>query len=116
MHRFARQAYDMGIRYIGGCCMTQSYHIRAVAEELRNERGKLPASHEKHELWGGALRTHFLPWVRTRASEKYWSELVPACGRPYSSAFSKPTTGDGTVRDKADRADTQTHGNGDGTV
>ncbi len=34
MHRYAREAYEMGIRYIGGCCGFEPYHIRAVAEEL----------------------------------------------------------------------------------
>merc|ERR1719373_1185648 len=39
MHKFAREAYDLGIRYIGGCCGFLPYHIRAVAEELSEERG-----------------------------------------------------------------------------
>ena len=42
--RFARQAYDMGVRYIGGCCGFEPYHIRAMAEELAKERGKMPES------------------------------------------------------------------------
>jgi methionine synthase I (cobalamin-dependent) len=37
MHRFAREAYNLGVRYIGGCFGFEPYHIRAVAEEL--ERG-----------------------------------------------------------------------------
>ena len=36
MHKFARDAYDLGIRYIGGCCGFEPYHIRAVAEEVRH--------------------------------------------------------------------------------
>jgi betaine-homocysteine S-methyltransferase len=39
MHAYARRAYNMGIRYIGGCCGIEPYHIRAVAEELEKERG-----------------------------------------------------------------------------
>ena len=35
VHKFARQAYDVGVRYIGGCCGFEPYHIRAVAEEVR---------------------------------------------------------------------------------
>ena len=35
MHKFARDAYELGIRYIGGCCGFEPYHIRAVAEEVR---------------------------------------------------------------------------------
>ena len=34
MHKYARRAYDMGVRYIGGCCGFQPYHIRAIAEEV----------------------------------------------------------------------------------
>lgn len=33
-HKYARKAYDAGIRFIGGCCGFQPYHIRAVAEEV----------------------------------------------------------------------------------
>ena len=32
---FARKAYDNGIRYIGGCCGFEPYHIRAMAEEVK---------------------------------------------------------------------------------
>ena len=34
MHKYARQAYDLGVRYIGGCCGFEPYHIRAIAEEV----------------------------------------------------------------------------------
>ena len=34
VHRYAREAYDAGVRYIGGCCGFESYHIRAIAEEV----------------------------------------------------------------------------------
>lgn len=37
-HKFARDAYDAGIRYIGGCCGVEPYHIRAVAEEVRMKK------------------------------------------------------------------------------
>ena len=32
--KYARKAYDNGIRYIGGCCGFEPYHIRALAEEV----------------------------------------------------------------------------------
>uniref|UniRef100_A0A3Q2CUD6 Betaine--homocysteine S-methyltransferase 1-like n=1 Tax=Cyprinodon variegatus TaxID=28743 RepID=A0A3Q2CUD6_CYPVA len=66
MHQYAREAYNAGIRYIGGCCGYEPYHIRAVAEELAKERGFLPAASEKHGLWGSALEMHTKPWVRAR--------------------------------------------------
>ena len=90
MQRYARQAYELGVRYIGGCCKFQSYHIRALAEELREERGRLPAASRKHELWGGGLLLHTKPWVRARANRQYWSRLNAASGRPYSPALSRP--------------------------
>ena len=34
MHKFAREAYDLGIRYIGGCCGFEAYHVRAICEEV----------------------------------------------------------------------------------
>ncbi|XP_067937891.1 betaine--homocysteine S-methyltransferase 1-like [Watersipora subatra] len=88
-HAYARRAYDMGIRYIGGCCGFEPYHIRAVAEELAEERGKLPEGHNKHDMWGDGLKMHTKPWVRARASREYWETLKPASGRPYCSAYSK---------------------------
>ena len=66
MHRYGREAYDLGVRFIGGCCGFEPYHIRAVAEELAKERKKLPEASEKHEQWGGGLRMHTKPWVRAR--------------------------------------------------
>ena len=72
MNKFAREAYNLGVRYIGGCCGFQAYHIRAVAEELAEERGKSPAGSEKHIPWAGGLRMHTKPWVRARASRYNW--------------------------------------------
>ena len=90
MHKFAREAYDMGIRYIGGCCGFLPYHIRAIAEELAEERGQLPVSSEKHIPWAGGLMMHTKPWVRARASRDYWEKMKPAAGRPYCPAMSCP--------------------------
>lgn len=66
MQQYAREAYKVGIRYIGGCCGYEPYHIRAVAEELAPERGFLPAASEKHGLWASGLEMHTKPWVRAR--------------------------------------------------
>lgn len=90
MHRYAREAYEAGIRYIGGCCGFEPYHIRAIAEELEKERGRLCEASTKHGKWGDGLRLHTKPWVRARARQMYWSNLKPASGRPMSAAMSKP--------------------------
>jgi len=90
MQRYAREAHDMGIRFIGGCCGFEPYHIRALAEELTEERaGKVATSSRKHEPWGGGLAMHTKPWVRARASKAYWSAINPSSGRPDSEALSK---------------------------
>ena len=39
VHKYARRAYDLGVRYIGGCCGFEPYHIRAIAEEVRDPHG-----------------------------------------------------------------------------
>uniref|UniRef100_A0A493TH34 Hcy-binding domain-containing protein n=1 Tax=Anas platyrhynchos platyrhynchos TaxID=8840 RepID=A0A493TH34_ANAPP len=90
VQKYARKAYDLGIRYIGGCCGFEPYHIRAIAEELAPERGFLPEASEKHGSWGNSLSMHTKPWVRARARKEYWENLKPASGRPYCPSMSKP--------------------------
>uniref|UniRef100_A0A8D2IRG2 Hcy-binding domain-containing protein n=1 Tax=Varanus komodoensis TaxID=61221 RepID=A0A8D2IRG2_VARKO len=90
VHKYAREAYNLGIRYIGGCCGFEPYHIRAIAEELAPERGFLPLASEKHGSWGNELSMHTKPWVRARARKEYWENLLPASGRPYCPSLSKP--------------------------
>lgn len=67
MHKYAREAYNAGVRFIGGCCGFEPYHIRALAEELAPERGFLPTGSEKHGNWGAGLEMHTKPWVRARS-------------------------------------------------
>ncbi|NP_001279166.1 betaine--homocysteine S-methyltransferase 1 [Callorhinchus milii] len=100
MHKFVREAYNLGIRYIGGCCGFEPYHIRAVTEELSAERGFLPQASEKHDSWGTGLSMHTKPWVRARARRDYWENLVPASGLPYSPSLSKPDSWKVTRGDK----------------
>ncbi|KAM6156709.1 S-methylmethionine--homocysteine S-methyltransferase BHMT2 [Erethizon dorsatum] len=90
IQKYAREAYNLGVRYIGGCCGFEPYHIRAIAEELALERGFLPPASEKHGSWGSALSVHTKPWIRARASREYWENLLPASGRPFCPSLSKP--------------------------
>lgn len=120
MHKYAREAYNAGIHFIGGCCGFEPYHIRAVAEELAPERGFLPAASEKHGNWGAGLEMHTKPWVRARSGQllsvcrkpsfrnhqspnrqgflfisfrarrAYWENLHPASGRPLCPSMSAP--------------------------
>jgi len=113
MHKFAREAYDLGIRYIGGCCGFLPYHIRAVAEELSEERGgRMPAGSEKHISWAGGLMMHTKPWVRARAGREYWEKLRPAGGRPFCPSMSCPdawgvTAGDAMLQQQQTDTDLQ---------
>uniref|UniRef100_A0A2K5WQP8 Betaine--homocysteine S-methyltransferase n=1 Tax=Macaca fascicularis TaxID=9541 RepID=A0A2K5WQP8_MACFA len=90
IQKYAREAYNLGVRYIGGCCGFEPYHIRAIAEELAPERGFLPPASEKHGSWGSGLDMHTKPWVRARARKEYWENLRIASGRPYNPSMSKP--------------------------
>ena len=37
VQKYAREAFDMGIRYIGACCGFEPYHVRAIAEEVQKK-------------------------------------------------------------------------------
>ncbi|XP_022624512.1 betaine--homocysteine S-methyltransferase 1 [Seriola dumerili] len=101
MQKYAREAYNAGIRYIGGCCGFEPYHIRALAEELAAERGFIPAGSEKHGIWGSGLEMHTKPWVRARARRDYWEKLKPASGRPFCPSMATPD-GWGVTKGHAD--------------
>lgn len=90
IQKYAREAYNLGVRYIGGCCGFEPYHIRAIAEELAPERGFLPQASDKHGSWGSGLNMHTKPWIRARARREYWENLLPASGRPFCPSLSKP--------------------------
>lgn len=34
VHKFTRAAWDLGVRYIGGCCGFEPHHVRAIAQEV----------------------------------------------------------------------------------
>lgn len=86
VQKYARKAYDLGIRYIGGCCGFEPYHIRAIAEELGPERGFLPQASEKHGSWGDSLSMHTKPWVRARYVPLNWKahQHIPCKGLYWS--------------------------------
>ena len=88
--KWAREAYEVGVRYIGGCCGFEPYHIRAISEELANERAIKRDVSQKHLPWGAGLIMHTKPWVRARASREYWENMIPATGRPQSIPCSVP--------------------------
>uniref|UniRef100_A0A452GA64 Betaine--homocysteine S-methyltransferase 2 n=1 Tax=Capra hircus TaxID=9925 RepID=A0A452GA64_CAPHI len=92
IQKYTREAYSPGVRYIGGCCGFELYHIRAIAEELAPERGFLPPASEKHGSWGSGLNMHTKPWIRARPRREYWENMWPASGRPLCPSLSKENT------------------------
>lgn len=89
--KYAREAFESGIRYIGGSSGFEPYHIRAMAEELAEDRFELlPEASEKHKPNGGFMDRSAKPWHRVRANQEWWEDLIPATGRPSSHAVSKP--------------------------
>jgi betaine-homocysteine S-methyltransferase len=75
IQKFARNAYEMGIKYIGGCCGFEPYHVRAIVEELSSELGKSAESSKKHGNWGALLKKHTKSFVRDRVTKEYWNNL-----------------------------------------
>ena len=90
--KYARKAYDLGISYIGGCCGFEAYHIRAMAEELQNERGKLPEASQKSDhdmsIMKMKLKTDSNNYKNPeKATKEYWMTMRPTTGRPMSAPF-----------------------------
>ena len=95
----------MSFRYIGGCCGFEPYLIRAIAEELREERKGLPYSSRfvmeyQHNLSPTSRRksdeVNLTVWKniegrqerhRGKGSREYWDSLTPCTGRPLSAAL-----------------------------
>merc|ERR1711913_246740 len=89
--KWAREAYNLGIRYIGGCCGFEPYHIRAMAEELRDVRGKLPEASAKSD-YDLAIHKELgknMPRYKAKGEISYWMDQHPSTGRPLSTAMSR---------------------------
>jgi len=95
IHKYARAAYELGVRYIGGCCGFEAHHVRAISEELAKERGRWPEGSKKHEMWGGGNIHSTLPHVRARVGKDYWMSIVPSSGRGPASHPLNPKPEDG---------------------
>ena len=83
----------------------EPYHMRAVADELREERGRRPEGGNKWLPAAAGLKMHTKPWVRARAARDYWYNLKPAGGREGCPCLSKPnnwgvTQGDDILKQK----------------
>ncbi|XP_022081487.1 betaine--homocysteine S-methyltransferase 1-like [Acanthaster planci] len=80
VHNYARAAYELGVRYIGGCCGFEPHHIRAIATELSDERGGLPPAAYNVTPWDALKVSNSSSyWVKT--DKEYWDNLTPSTGR-----------------------------------
>ena len=71
------------MRLIGGCCGFEPYHIRAMAEELLDVRGKLPVASAKSDY---DLSLHkelekIMPRYKGKGDLSYWMETHPCTGQ-----------------------------------
>ena len=74
---YARKAHELGVGIVGGGEGFEPYHIRAMNEELLNESKKREFSN-----------INAFSWFESKADDATWRAILPATGRPYSSAFS----------------------------
>jgi len=85
--QWAREAYQLGVRYIGGCCGFEPYLVRAIGEELAVERKCLPHSSRKSDvdlsLWSDISSRQ--DRHAGKGSRQYWDTLTPCTGRPLSA-------------------------------
>ena len=65
--KYAREAFELGVRYIGGCCGFEPHHIRAMSEELKGERGgrDAPVTQQFGEILS-VLKEHPRKYIRER--------------------------------------------------
>jgi len=84
--KWAREAFNLGVRYIGGCCGFEPYHIRAMAEELVDIKGKLPEASDKsdHDLALHKDLASKLPRYANKGDINFWMTQHPCTGRPLS--------------------------------
>uniref|UniRef100_H2YDK6 Hcy-binding domain-containing protein n=1 Tax=Ciona savignyi TaxID=51511 RepID=H2YDK6_CIOSA len=88
VHAFARAAYDLGVRYIGGCCGMEPHHIRAIAQELSAERGRNPPVQDMCPPceW---LKKSNITTTQKKTNLEFWMNLKPGCGRPFNPSCNK---------------------------
>jgi len=87
--RWAREAFNLGVKYIGGCCGFEPYHIRAMAEELADFRGGLPEASDKsdHDLSIHKSLESKLSRYANKGDINFWMNQKPCTGRPLSTPF-----------------------------
>ncbi|CAH1790206.1 unnamed protein product [Owenia fusiformis] len=80
--RYAREAYNLGVRYMGGCCGFEPHHIREMAEELAPEKGYRPPGADKNEQFGAGINSTMLAEMNHRRGAEYWYSTSDNAKRP----------------------------------
>ncbi|XP_002131974.2 betaine--homocysteine S-methyltransferase 1-like [Ciona intestinalis] len=92
VHEFTRAAYNLGTRYIGGCCGMEPHHIRAIAQELAPERKRDPPVQDMCPPTG-FLQFSGLSNIKEKASMDFWTNTKPGSGRPFNPASTQTEGG-----------------------
>lgn len=71
-----REAYELGVRYFGGCCGYEPQHIREIAYELRNEREKVAPGKKYHSAYGSGFTINTSMERYAKFSREYWMEVT----------------------------------------
>lgn len=91
VHQFTRAAYDIGVRYIGGCCGMEPHHIRAIAQELAPERKRPIPVDDMCPAYGGFLKFSAVNVLREKSGDKdFWQNVNIGSGRPDHKACNEP--------------------------
>merc|ERR1711956_49672 len=87
--KWARQAFELGVRYIGGCCGFEPCHIRGMAGELADVRGGLTEASDKsdHDLAIHKNLESKLGRYANKGDLSFWMNQKPSTGRPLSTPF-----------------------------
>lgn len=90
VHKFAREAWEAGAHYIGGCCGFEPHHVRAVAQELQEERGRNAPCHDMCPPFSSYLCESMNSYTKMKGGNReFWMNQIPGTGRPNSKATSE---------------------------
>ncbi|XP_039250161.2 betaine--homocysteine S-methyltransferase 1-like [Styela clava] len=93
VHEFAREAWKLGVRYIGGCCGFEPHLIAAISQELAPERGgkQAPGSDMMQAFGGEFFKKSAVSNIASgkQSSKEYWCGLKAGTGRPYNPPLSQ---------------------------
>jgi len=91
--QFTRAAYEIGVRYVGGCCGMEPHHMAAVSQELAPERPHkhIPVS-DMSAGYGGFLKYSAVNTIRDKCGNKeFWNNINIGSGRPHMKQTTEPS-------------------------